>query len=88
MLYPSGASITLTIYHCKNSVFLSQRQVNFMKKKLYSTKEIRNAFGDYFYGSGADFFFPHPKLDETPEKECKEIVKMRCKEFLEILEHR
>lgn len=56
-----------------------------MKKSFYSPKEIKSAFIDYFYGSGANFFFPHPKLDETPEKECKEIVKMRCGEFLEIL---
>lgn len=57
-------------------------------KKLYGTREIRNAFSKYFYGSGSDFFFPHPKLDETPEKGCKEIVTMRCDEFLEILKSR
>ena len=52
---------------------------------MYNTKEIRDAFSDYFYGSGIDFFFPHPKLDGIPKKECKEIVKMRCEDFLEIL---
>lgn len=35
---------------------------------------------------GADFFFPHPKLDDTPEKECREVVGVRCQEFVEILE--
>lgn len=59
--------------------------MNQSNKKSYNTKEIRDAFSNYFYGSGADFFFPHPKLDETPEKECKEVVKIRCEEFLEIL---
>lgn len=59
--------------------------MNRTNKKLYSTKEIVNAFSKYFYGSGADFFFPHPKLDGTSKKECEEIVKMRCSEFLEIL---
>ena len=54
-------------------------------KKLYNTREIGRAFKLYFYGSGADFFFPHPKLDETPEKECKEVVEIRCNDFLEIL---
>ncbi len=54
-------------------------------KKAYNTKEIRKAFSSYFYGSGTDFFFPHPKLDEIPEKECEEVVKIRCGEFLEIL---
>ena len=44
-------------------------------KKLYNAKEIRNAFVHYLYGSGNEFFFPHPKLDKTSEKECKEIVK-------------
>lgn len=55
------------------------------RSKKYSAKEIESAFSSYFYGSGADFFFPHPKLDEVPEKECREIVEMRCEEFLEIL---
>jgi len=55
---------------------------------MYSAREIRNAFSSYFYGSGGDYFFPHPKLDKTPEKECKEIVKIRCDEFLEILAER
>lgn len=54
--------------------------------KLYSVKEIKTAFDNYFYGSGADFFFPHPKLDDTPEKECREVVGVRCQEFIEILE--
>ena len=56
-----------------------------MKKKLYSSKEIRKAFADYFYGSGNNFFFPHPKLDQTSKKECNEVVEMRYREFLEIL---
>lgn len=48
-------------------------------------KEIKNAFNHYFYGSGADFFFPHPKLDQVSKKNCREVVEMRCSEFLEIL---
>ncbi|MBI2406594.1 MAG: hypothetical protein HYV25_03375 [Candidatus Harrisonbacteria bacterium] len=55
------------------------------KTALYNAKEIRNAFNRYFYGSGDEFFFPHPELDEISEKECKEITKMRCEEFLELL---
>lgn len=58
------------------------------RKKFYSSKEIRSAFGSYFYGSGGDYFFPHPKIDKTPRKECEDIVKMRCNEFLKILNSR
>ena len=56
-----------------------------INKKLYNEREIKNAFSHYFYGSGTEFFFPHPKMDEIPQKECREIVKVRSNEFLEIL---
>ena len=62
--------------------------MNRIIKKLYSAKEIRNAFSMYFYGSGGDYFFPHPKIDKTSKKECKDVVKMRYNEFLEILNSR
>lgn len=54
-------------------------------KKSYNAKEIKAAFCSYFYGSGGDFFFPHPKLDETPKKDCEDAVEVRCDEFLKIL---
>lgn len=56
--------------------------------KSYTIEEIGKAFSNYFYGSGSDFFFPHPKLDNTSKKECREIVKIRYDEFLEILTKR